>query len=70
MISNFLNNTEKVAGKMELLKLKEDQALQTLHKSYMIKFWKLVPEPKHLNLKKAVWYLFSIFGTIYSCESL
>ena len=50
--------------------MKEDHTLQMLHKaSFMIEFWKLVPESKYPKLKKAACCLFLIFGTKYFCES-
>ena len=56
---------------IESFEMKEDQALQMLHKaSSMIELCKLVPELKYPNLKKAACRLFSIFGTTYCCESL
>ena len=62
---------EKAAGELELLEIKEDQALQMQHKSTsIIEFWKLVPESKYPHLKQAACRLISIFGTTYCCESL
>ena len=47
--------SEKEAGELELLEMKE--ASQMLHEaSSMIEFWKLVPESKYLDLKKAACY--------------
>ena len=63
--------TEKAAGELALFEMKEDHALQILHKgSSMIEFWKLMPESKYPNLKKGVCHLFWIFSTKYFCESL
>ena len=51
---------------------KDDQALQMLHKasSMFEMLWKLVPESKSPNLKKAGCRLFSIFGTTHCCGPL
>ena len=62
---------EPSAAEMELSELKEDQGLAIIHKSQSVMdFWKLVPEVKYPQLKKASCRLISIFGTTYSCESL
>lgn len=61
---------EKASGELELLEMKEDQALQIHHKSVpMLEFWQLVPESKYPSLKIAACRLLSIFGTTYNCES-
>ena len=47
--------TEKEPGELDLFEVKEDQALQMLPKvSFMIEFWKHVPESKYHKLKKKV----------------
>lgn len=62
---------EPSAAEMELLELQEDQGLAMIHKSQSVMdFWKLVPEVKYPQLKKASCRLISIFGTTYCCESL
>ena len=62
---------KKAVAELELLDMKEDQALQMHHKSTsIIEFWKLVPEAKYPHLKQAACRLISIFGTTYCCESL
>ena len=52
--------SKKAAEELELLEMKEDQALQMMHKaSSMIEFWKLVSESKYRNLKKVACRLYS-----------
>ena len=61
---------EPSAAEMELSELQEDQGLAMIHKSQSVMdFWKLVPEVKYPQLKKASCRLISIFGTTYCCES-
>ena len=58
---------ETSAAEMELSELQEDQGLAMIKKSQSVMdFWKLVPEVKYPQLKKAI----SIFGTTHCCESL
>ena len=60
-ISN-INMTQKASGELELIEMKEDQALQLIYKSTMItEFWKIVPESKYSELKKAACRIISIF---------
>ena len=62
---------EPSAAEMELSELQEDQGLAMIHKSQSVMdFWKLVPEVKYPQLKKASCRLIPIFGTTYCCESL
>ena len=64
-------STNSFAAEIELLQLKEDLAIKISHKSHsIIDFWKQVPESKYPELKKICIRLFSIFSTMYSCESL
>ncbi|XP_067144229.1 general transcription factor II-I repeat domain-containing protein 2-like [Centruroides vittatus] len=68
-ISNIIM-TQKASGKLELIEMQEDQALQLKYKSTSItEFWKFVPESKYPELKKAACRIISIFGTTYLCES-
>lgn len=62
---------DKPSAELELLEMKEDQALQMQHKcNDLTDFWKLVPDSKYPVLKQAACRLISIFGTTYCCESL
>ena len=54
---------EKAVAELELLEMKEDQAMQMQHKSTtIIEFGKLVQESKYPHLKKAACRLILIFG--------
>jgi len=55
--------TQKASGELELIEMQEDQALQLKYKSTSItEFWKIVPESKYRELKKAACQIISIFG--------
>lgn len=67
--------TEKAAGELELLEMKEDQALRERKCSTNLFLYfnfgnSCQNLSKYLQLKKAACRLFSIFGTTYCCESL
>ena len=61
--------SQKASIELELIERQEDQALQLKYKLTPItEFWKIVPESKYPEFKKAGCRIISIFGTTYLCQ--